>query len=839
MVVLSEGAPEGTTVRFALLDNNNRLLQQSVTEVPKGETKAEGVFLVRSFGTALGRVRVELRAGADVLAIAVGRFSTVRRDWDKFFLFGWSGISASSHATNVYARVLANLGLDAQRGMIGSLDTLEIIDTVALPGYSGMSRSGNDLNPEGIQKAREKNWKIVRAAEPFDPVAYFTGDEIDYRGGDELPGRILDLREALKKKYGNIAALNKQWDTQYASFDDVYPLTTAKEIKEADKGKLVPEKEFLETANATRNYSRWLDQWLNNYRVFNDSNRVAYKIIKECDPNARVGVDCPMWEFARCGHDWYSHMKDFEMFAPYGREGETQPYEDARSFAKPNSFLGLTYGGYLYNGFVRREELTDVEWQRWRLWHGLLRGFSSIWWYNLSPGAAEGNMAPGFLPYPTLATACAEIAKFRQGYYTLFSRLRRDYGPVAIHYSIPSRLASSIMPEFSECCWSDHFLMQILRNFAGHSYTFVADEQIAAGALKNYKVMLMSTAYAIGEAEAKELRKFVEGGGVLIADVRPGIVDDRGRWGEKGTVPSLFGLAWKKELGRKMVTGELSGEYKGVKIQNKAQKLPVDPALELKGAKALVELEGVPMVTCNDVGKGSAICLNIPFNYYRGYPTPDHLYLYMGDADHNRLVGNILAGILKAHKIDRVVPVDVPGSEWLWGLDTSCHTDGEAQYVGLTKKRRSLDEPDANITVHLLKPGHVYDMLNAKYLGEQKELPVAMKPAGIEVFGVLPYALKGLNVTLKAASAARGEAIGGIVAVDTGGAKPVRHVIHVELLRPDGQAVRYLSTNLETVDGAARFLIPLALNDPEGEYTLTFSDVATQMRRETKVKVSR
>jgi len=836
--ILSEGAPERTTVRFALLDNHDRLLQQSLAQIAKGEDRAEGVFLVRSFSTTLGKVRAELRVGADLLAVGIGRFTARRRDWDRFFFMGWAG-QPPSRAGHVYARMLAGLGLDARRGRTPALEELEIADTVALPGYQGMPRNGVDLSPERLGKVREETWKMVRAAVPLDPVAYYTGDELDYHGGDEQPSRIADFREALKKKYGAVAALNKQWETAYANFDEVGVLTTDA-VKEEDKSRLTLEKEYLEKANVSRNYSRWVDQWLNNYRVFNDMNRLARLIIKEFDPYARVGVDCPMWEFARCGHDWYSHMKEFEMFAPYGREGEIQPYEDARSFARPNSFLGLTYGGYLYNAFVRGEELTDMEWQRWRLWHGLLRGFSSVWWYNLGPGAAEGNVSPGLLPYPTLEEACRQMARIRSGYHTLFSRLRRDYGPLAIHYSIPSRLVTHLLADFgSERAFNDHFLMQILRNDVGQSYTFVADEQIAAGALKDFKVLLMTTALAISEAEARELRKFVEGGGILIADGRPGITDEHGRWDEKNRLPALFGLSWKKELGRKMLTAEIAGEYKGAAMHCAARKFPADPAVELKGAKAVLQIEGVPLIAYNDVGKGTAMCLNIPFNYYRGYPTPDHLYLYVGERDHNRLIGTILSAILRAHKIERKVRVETADGGWPWGLETSYHNDGEAQYVGLTKQRGSRNEKDCALTIWAPRAGHVYDMLNGTCFGQQETWRTTVRPADVQLYSILPYAVKGLEVRLTGEMAPRGGSIDGAVALDTGGARAVRHVIHMEVIRPGGQAASYLSANLETIGGAAKFRIPLALNEPEGEYTLAFSDVATQTRREAKVKVSR
>jgi hypothetical protein len=149
------------------------------------------------------------------------------------------------------------------------------------------------------------------------------------------------------------------------------------------------------------------------------------------DPHARVGVDCPMWPFSRSGHDWYTFLKEFEMFAPYGKEGEVVPAEEARSFAKPGQLLGLEYGGYLYNAFVRREELTDLEWQHWRIWSGLLRGFTSTWWYQLTPPGNESSISPGLMPYQTLDVYARDLAAIRGGCYTLYSRAHRDYGRIA------------------------------------------------------------------------------------------------------------------------------------------------------------------------------------------------------------------------------------------------------------------------------------------------------------------------------------------------------------------------------------------------------------------------
>ena len=46
----------------------------------------------------------------------------------------------------------------------------------------------------------------------------------------------------------------------------------------------------------------------------------------------------------------------------------------------------------------------------------------------------------------------------------------------------------------------------------------------------------MPSSLAIGEAEAAALRKFVEAGGVLIADVRPGLADESGKIGHNAAI---------------------------------------------------------------------------------------------------------------------------------------------------------------------------------------------------------------------------------------------------------------------------------------------------------------
>jgi hypothetical protein len=201
------------------------------------------------------------------------------------------------------------------------------------------------------------------------------------------------------------------------------------------------------------------------------------------------------------------------------------------------------------------------------------------------------------------------------------------------------------------------------------------------------------------------------------------------------------------------------------------------------------------------------------------------------------MVGNVLAAIFKAHGIERVVQADTSGGQWLWGLDVSWHPDGEAQYVGVTKKRQAKVEPNREIMVHAPRPGHVYDMLLGKYLGQASEWKVSVAPADVQVFSILPYRVAGIEAACETPTADRGGEIRGAVRVNTGGAKAVRHVIGLEVVRPDGQAVRYLARSLETADGRASFAVPLALNEPTGAFALSFTDIATGVKTALRVEV--
>ena len=106
-ITLNGAAAGPLQVRVMLLDNWQRELPGPVVKAVPPNTNAVDVTLpVSTFATTLGTVRVELRQGNDLLDVATGHFTAIRRDWDRFGLYGFyiaQRVERSRHP-RLYAR---------------------------------------------------------------------------------------------------------------------------------------------------------------------------------------------------------------------------------------------------------------------------------------------------------------------------------------------------------------------------------------------------------------------------------------------------------------------------------------------------------------------------------------------------------------------------------------------------------------------------------------------------------------------------------------------------------------------------------------------------------------
>ena len=95
-------------------------------------------------------------------------------------------------------------------------------------------------DPEWQKKIRNRLTETVRAYRAHRPLFYNLGDEpgiADFSAFwdfDFSPHSLAGMRRSLKRRYGSLAALNRQWGSRFADWSSVVPMTTAEAMKRSD-----------------------------------------------------------------------------------------------------------------------------------------------------------------------------------------------------------------------------------------------------------------------------------------------------------------------------------------------------------------------------------------------------------------------------------------------------------------------------------------------------------------------------------------------------------------------------------------------------------------------------
>ena len=786
-VDLARPAPPGATLAAALVDNHHRVLRRQRIRLEEGARAVELAFDVTGAKTTLLKLRAAMLVDGRTLDVQTGYFTVYNRPWAAFTYFAWGGGGAGSYLSRQLRRVAAFHGMDASFGRVnqGTLRVADIRSVGSVAGHHGKVEPGEMIvNPcctspaylAGVRNAIRQRAQSRRASDCF---GYTTGDETCYAAGlfagcasETCTAR---LHSFLTRQYDDVESLNRQWDTQYDSFEDIRAIENPAAYNEG--------------AMKTGNFSARIDQWLANYDAYMDWFRYLDEALDHYAPRARFGFMTNCFYGHERGYDFPRMMAVSDFASPYC--GWPPYFDCVQQFGSSD----LVFGGHTV---TRGLQLTGE--QSWKIpFWVLLRGGANAWYYLFNIGG-EGAVGPYLDLYPCLDAYSKAVQAVKRGPADLLLGAKREADPIAVYYSTPSLIFSSAVSGPRHIVALKPFNRQL--RYLGFQGQIIHREQLLAGVLekRGIRVLGLPMVQCVSDREARILRTFVEKGGLLIADHRPGIADEHGRLFAQKDLPALFGLRWEGDL--------LAPDGKGlVRIRDS-----LDTTLHLNGAKARGEKDGVPILTVNEVGQGKAICLNSPLTMQRY---------------HDLLVEH---GIAPAAEVRGREDAEHSGPGWP-GVEVNRLTDGAARYFGITGP--------STLRQVVIRPGgrgHVYDLLRGEYVAESDRIEASDFPRLVRIFSFLPYRVTALE--LHCAGEARPEgAIRGAVKVVAGDAAPVRHVVHLAVRRPDGNMVRYLEQNLETKDGRASFTVPLALNEPPGKWALEVRDVATGVEASAAVTV--
>ncbi|MBI2297662.1 MAG: beta-galactosidase [Armatimonadetes bacterium] len=827
------GAPAGAVVDWAVSDETGRALAYSCSALPAGGRTGTALQLCRP--TVIGhQLDVSVKAGGREVAFERLRFTISRPyPYDDYTALMWTYAGGEPVLQREMRRCwelgaamqdLCHMGGYTDAGAareyaVAARSGLRLVPYVTrLDGSSDANgfRTPCLHDPAYLRTVNEALTRTCRQAAPYAPAAFTLGDENYFLpgsgDGDYRPETLAVFRPWLAAKYRDIAALNAAWGTDFASFDAVADVP------------LLPQ-----VAGRTAGFAPWIDH---KRFMLADLAHAHAGTVRSQVPGAKVGWD-GLWGYGwQPGYDFAALTANLELNQTYTQNFNQGEY--VRSFHRPGALTGK-WG----NGTADSEGGFSAQ-----VWDGLLSGDNSVWWWT-SWGCDYIPFNPDLSPTPYGQGFFAAVRETGSGPGKLLLHAQRQTSGVGLLYNPSDMLAGAVFaemklsPEYSGDAQYEQQHERLLTCLLdlGVQYRHLTWEQIAAGALTNdaFRVFCLTLPSCLSDAQAAALRRFVEGGGTLLIDGRPGLLTGDGAIRTTRALDALLGVT--SPAGMEGVTqaargGEtrLSGRLGKADIAAGPLTLTaLEPGLKLNGAVALGSVDGAPAGIVNTVGQGRTVLLNFPAGQVaEERMKPDQPLL--------DLLGTVLeqAGARPPCALTtKAGQRPMVSRRVLW-------RDGANAYLALQHDLRQPGLADQPARVTLPSPAFVYDLRAGKPVGAGKvsAWDVTLSRNRPLVYALLAYRVTGLAVpaTLKAK---QGDTLRPPVAVRASGA-PGYHVVRVEVYPPGAESPsRVYGENVACPAGRGTATLGLALNDPPGVWRLRWRDAASGVRAETVVHVVR
>lgn len=385
--------------------------------------------------------------------------------------------------------------------------------------------------------------RLLRKLGSNTPLALDLRDELsvttsanpfDY---DFSPAGLGAFREWLKTQYRDLPALNAEWETSFANWDDVKPFSTDR-IKARMAGRpndangepdwSAVKRVSFDAATALTQRPRWnFAPWC-DFRTFQDISLARTlgdlrETVRKANPQLPVGIEGTQMPSAWGGYDFWRLSQVLDWVEPY-------------DVANAREIWGSFMPGRPMLTTVGEK---DVRAARRRLWHLLLQGDRGciVWWSEDCVAVRDGVLTlseRGQALAPVLKEMTSPLA-------ALFLRAQREFDPIAIHYSQPSIQVDWLIESTADGrTWPRRFSsfegahnrLAAIRNGwlkalqdLGFSPRFVSSEQIVRGELP-FKALVLPNSLALSDKELDALRTSKC---LLLADTQPGLFDEHGK----------------------------------------------------------------------------------------------------------------------------------------------------------------------------------------------------------------------------------------------------------------------------------------------------------------------
>jgi hypothetical protein len=620
-------------------------------------------------------------------------------------------------------------------------------------------------NPAALKIGKKSFTNKMKGLPELGPAIYSLGDEnfFSYDIGYS-PSEELEFKKFLKDKYGKVDSLNLEWGSSYPSFDEV----------EHQK-----EKEMRESLK----FAAWFDHCAFTEKEYADTHRLLSKWIKEIDPRALVGAE------GSVPGDLEKTIEGLEFWGPY-----SDPIMDEvlRSIGG-NRIRTLWWGGY--TGSHGGRSIYPLP-----LWRPLLAGIINGSSWFASGVMSEGNISVDFSYPEYFEKLKPRLMKLQNGIAQVLITTPMAKDGVAIRWCHMSSRATLLDERFASPIDSANCIQDFCyRN--GINFDYITPSGIRSGKLKEIKILFLCGASVIEDEEADALREFVEDGGILIADLNPGLLNGYGRaLTDKTQLSDLFPVeVFSKKVKPELLAISANGSIRGT-------------SLRLDSAKAFSSLE-IPTMCIKEYGDGVSCLLNFLLTSAKSTAsseTPFETFMM-------KLFGS--AGVIPGAKVESLNPERVM-------LKIRNAKDGAV--IGLLADTKDVGK---KFTVKLPKEGYIYRMDDI-FLAKSDTISDRLDEP-FKLYFIANKEMSEPKIDLSDSSVSAGSS----VELDTsdlvsGG------VYRIEVVRPDGNICKpyILRENVFSVGTKKEpIILRFALNDPVGIYTLKLTDVRTGLSAKSEI----
>jgi len=652
-----------------------------------------------------------------------------------------------------------------------------------------LTRSPCMNNPQQRGMIEKRITRAASATTKYGSMLYMLGDEMSLttEGGAIAldicfsPYCLHKFRNELKNQFGIIAELNKAWGSSFKNFEEVKPLTLDQAIKQNKWASWMAHRQFMDTVYA--HYFKWTTDAV---RTVNPKGMVGESGIQD-----RMSV--------YGGYAWPKRMKYEKVALFYGTGILPMSFADRKNFNFSSWCMGYA---------------DEIAKDKFDMWQALFRGQNMVSLFCSSilvnPDMTLSYYGKALKPV---------IQEALSGYGDALAVADKATSPIAILISQKSLLISYIQKQqgvidsYQLYRAGINMWLNILLKY-GYSPYCISAPQLTDGVLekRGCKALILPMAYVLTPAESDAVRRFVEKGGIVIADACTATWNQYGQTLAKGRLDDVFGLQRK---GSKLISASAGYDFQGNKIVAsiledgiKQAGIPFAESSassvdDFFGSISFGAKSGNKLMTVNNYGKGKAFylgALGLKLNYSGGA---------------------LPLALLQQNGIKPLL--DVRSVKGASETENGSFSSGEIHYYGIidTNKRDKSKK-----TVTLPTKAYVFEMRSGTAYGLTQK--VALKSYDAKLFAALPR-FPELRISVPT-EVKRGASIKLNIKVNIKGKYP----FHIKVINPDGKVAKALVCN---IFAPVNHIIPFALNDKTGTWKLLVKDVITGKTTAKQIEV--